>query len=118
MCGKFDDIDFYARDHVRCSGWPLTHSEVAPFYDKAASLLNCCPDEPIPSGGSYCGLEWIATDSTLLFSSQPRLAISYWEHFKRSRAIALCLNSPVVGLNLGSNGERVESIVVALVEAR
>ena len=111
VCGRFDDIDFHVRDYVHHSGWPLAHSEVAPFYDRAANLLNCRLDET--GRETPYELKWISTESTPSISSQPKLAVSYWEHFHRSRAITLCLNSPVIGLDLGPGGERVEAISVA-----
>jgi hypothetical protein len=113
LCVRFDDVDFQVREFVPHSGWPLAHSEVAPFYDKAATLLNCPPDAMPATNGSSNGLEWISTDCLAWPSSQPVLATSYWEHFRRSQAITLCLNSPVVGLGLSSDGERVETVRVA-----
>ena len=113
VCVRFDDIDFQAREFMPHSGWPLAHSEVVPFYDKAAMLLNCRPDAMPATNGSSSGLEWISSDCPAWHSSQPILANSYWEHFRRSRTITVCLNSPVVRLGLSSDGNRVETIRVA-----
>ena len=38
-CGELDPEDFYAREWVPLSGWPIGKSVLSPFYVKAASFL-------------------------------------------------------------------------------
>ena len=39
-CAEFDDFDFAPRDWVPLSGWPISKSDLAPFRNDAARLLN------------------------------------------------------------------------------
>ena len=39
-CAEFDDLDFAPRDWVPLSGWPISKSDLEPFRDEAAHLLN------------------------------------------------------------------------------
>lgn len=38
-CGQLDTEDFYAREWVPLSGWPISKSDLSPFYLKAAKFL-------------------------------------------------------------------------------
>jgi choline dehydrogenase-like flavoprotein len=44
-CGPLDQIDFRARDWVPNSGWPMTRSELDPYYKKAQQLIGLGPYE-------------------------------------------------------------------------
>ena len=111
-CVAFDDIDFHDRAHVAHSGWPLTHESVASYYGSAARILNC--GESVLRFTDKVGADERALSETVfVVSSQPKLAISYWDHFAKSTSITLALNSRVIGLNLSLDGTRVASLTVA-----
>ncbi|MFN3746395.1 MAG: GMC oxidoreductase [Hyphomicrobiaceae bacterium] len=112
LCTQFDDIDFETREHVPGSGWPLTHSEVAPYYARAADILNCRMDHVPGIADAWRTLEGVEVDNRLFMSNQPKLGECYRTHFARSQAITVCLNSPVVALDLGVEGKRVEGVTV------
>jgi choline dehydrogenase-like flavoprotein len=40
-CGTMDPIDHAQRDWVNTSGWPISHEELAPYYEKALQRLHC-----------------------------------------------------------------------------
>jgi choline dehydrogenase-like flavoprotein len=111
-CVAFDDIDFNDRAHVAHSGWPLTHDAVAPYYESAAHILNC-KESVVRLNGEAGAAERTLAETVFVVSSQPKLAISYWDHFAKSQSITLALNSRVVGLNLGLDGRQVVSLTVA-----
>ncbi len=112
LCTRFDDIDFAVRPHITDSGWPIRHSELAPYYQRAASLLNCRIDDASPVDESWHTLEGVTLDNRAYTSAQPRLGESHWEYVARSKAITVCLNTAVVGLDLGTDGRKVEAIAV------
>jgi choline dehydrogenase-like flavoprotein len=112
VCVPFDGIDLSVRAHVPYSGWPITASDVAPFYGPAAKFLNCdsacaeaTPEEALEPSSEL-------RPSMAELSGKPNLAVSYRDHLAASRKITVCLNSPVVGLALDGTGTRVESITV------
>ena len=110
-CVAFDDIDFHDRAHVAHSGWPLTHEAVAPYYESAARILNC-RESVLRFGGEQTAADRSLAETVFFVSSQPKLAISYWDHFAKSPSITLALNSRVTALNLGSDGNHVRSLTV------
>jgi choline dehydrogenase-like flavoprotein len=111
-CAQFDDTDFQIREHVPNSGWPLSHRDIEPFYTRTAKILNCRVDAPVPDDKSWTGLEAVSADNLVWLSTNRQLAPAYWQHFARSKAITLCLNSTAIMLDMGAEGDRVEGVVV------
>jgi glycine/D-amino acid oxidase-like deaminating enzyme len=112
LCTRFDDIDFEVREHIPDSGWPFAHDELARHYERAAAILNCRMDHILPVDESWQGLDGVELENRLYTSAQPRLGMSHWDHFAQSRAVTVCLDSAVVGLDLGAEGNRVETVAV------
>lgn len=42
-CGAFDIVDFQRRPWVDLSGWPISHDDVSPLFDRAGRLLGLGP---------------------------------------------------------------------------
>jgi choline dehydrogenase-like flavoprotein len=112
LCTRFDDIDFEKRDYIPESGWPFAHGELARYYEWAAGVLNCRMDHELPIDEAWHTLDGVELKNRLYTSAQPRLGESHWEHFARSHAITVCLDSAVVGLDLGEAGKRIEALTV------
>ena len=113
LCTPFDDIDFEVREHVPGSGWPVAHIEFKRHYESAAAILNCRMDHALPSDETWAELDGgVELKNRLYTSAQPRLGESYWAHFAGSKAITVCLDSSVVGLDLGTYGRHVEGLTV------
>lgn len=112
LCTRFDDIDFEVRGHVPDSGWPFAHSELARHYESAAGILNCRMDHALPVDETWHRLDGVELENRLYTSARPRLGESHWEHFARSKGITVCLDSAVVGLDLGAEGRCVETLTV------
>lgn len=111
-CTPFDDIDFDPRPHVPHSGWPLAHSEILPFYARAAEILNCNPVDARDTRSAWGQSECAPGENLLYWSRQPKIAVDHWLHFAQSKAITVCLNSPVVAMDLAENGNRVAEVTV------
>ncbi|WP_420600853.1 FAD-dependent oxidoreductase [Flagellimonas sp.] len=43
MCSPMDTLDFYTRDYVPYSGWPITRKDLVPFYERAQKTLQLGP---------------------------------------------------------------------------
>lgn len=60
--GRFrpmDPIDFEARDEIPHSGWPLTRTQLEPYYERAQELMGLGPNE-------YDTSAWAPREETLL----------------------------------------------------
>jgi hypothetical protein len=109
LCAFFDRADFQAREHVPHSGWPLSEAEITRYCREAADFLGCSPVDAESNHGLGHGLE----ASSVLLSRNPTVGLAYWGDFDRSPTVRVCLNSPVVALELASTGDRIEAVVVA-----
>lgn len=50
-CRELDAVDFEPRDFVKLSGWPITKSELEPFYRRAQEVLHLGPARYDDSAG-------------------------------------------------------------------
>ena len=107
-CVRFDDLDFQSREYVPFSGWPISHNDLAPFYQRAASILHC-----LPLASSAQRPQWSTVETKQVCTPlQPRLARTYFAHFAKSERITLCLRSPVIGLEFDEAGSRVSGVKI------
>jgi choline dehydrogenase-like flavoprotein len=107
-CVPFDPVDFQPRPHVAESGWPITHDDVEPYYAAAAEILDCDP----PFIASRTDTNAVIF-SAARFSRRPQLGLVHRERIEQSEKITLCLNCPVVSLDLSATGECIEAVTVA-----
>lgn len=114
VCVAFDDVDFQARSHVPYSGWPISHNDIRPWYARTAEYLSCGDDtfDSPPRHLSDLGREGSAA-FLRRWSSAPRLAVVHRQRIERSERIVLCLNSTVIGLDLGDSRRAVEGLRIA-----
>lgn len=75
----FDAIDFARRDWVPYSGWPISHDELMPYFDRGAKVLNLGPNH-------YDDELWdlIGSKVTRPPLDQTKLRSVFWQ-FARSR---------------------------------
>jgi hypothetical protein len=111
-CVAYDDVDWIERDYVADARWPLRHEEIRPWYAPAAEYLLCgsdrfcLPHEPQLSTG-------LTLDFVERWARESRVNLEHRARLLGSERIHLALKCTVTGLNLGANGERVESLTVA-----
>ncbi len=44
-CRPLAPVDFEPRDHLRVSGWPIDHTDLAPFWDRATQWVRITDDD-------------------------------------------------------------------------
>ena len=111
-CVALDDIDFESRDHVRFSGWPIPHAEIAAHYDEALTFLGCDASTGVlakeyPKPGSE-----IAADMLERWSAVPDLRWLHGERLRASRNIKIYTGYTVTGIRLDSGGRRATGLSV------
>jgi len=118
MCRPLDELDFALRDWVPNSGWPITRTDLEPFYKQAAPILEFSPfdatwgdlsaepDSIIPPGGPFLG-------RMFHFSPPTRFGLTYREELARARMVDVLLHANVVGLDVNDRASVVEQVRVA-----
>ncbi len=118
-CRPLDDLDFRVRSWVPDSGWPIGRSDLIPYYDRAADLLEIAPFHDSRDEG-------IGWDPTLLFLDHPsfvskrfhfsppiRFGSRYRPELSGDSKIDVFLNASVVGIDADETGSRIRRIRAA-----
>lgn len=120
FCRAFDESDMATRSWVPNSGWPISHSDLVPYFKRAHEWLELGPynydtehwvkavNRPdvklLPLEGS--GL----TDAVSQFSPPVRFGKRYRAHLKASRLITVVLHANLTRFNCDADGVRVDSV--------
>jgi hypothetical protein len=104
-CVAFDQVDFARGDHDLLRRWPIDYKEIAPFFTKAASFLDCGSGDLfgglVPAGSLTSSVErWCANPVI------PRRA-----SFERPNNLVTVIGLTVTALEL--EGNRVKALEVA-----
>lgn len=127
-CRPLDEHDFVKRAWVRNSGWPLTPSELLPYYDRTRAVLklgpnNFDPDYWVPAIGRN-DVKRIPlssgriADTISQFSPPIRFGIDYGKDLKRSQSLRIFLHANAVEIVTDSDARAVTRILVATLTGR
>jgi len=112
-CVPYDDVDFARRDFVADAHWPFGHDEIRPWYTPAAEFMVSGSDKFTAPYKQKLGHD-LTFDCLERWVRQREVILVHREHLLASPQIKLSLNSTVTDLNLSADGERVESLSVAM----
>jgi len=116
-CVPFDDVDLLDRSFVPEGHWPLTHNEIRPWYRTASKYMFCGGDQfEIPYERKLTG--GLTLDALERWATQSRLILPLRDRLLGSKLVKIALKSTLVGLNLSSEGNEVESLEVSTPEGR
>jgi GMC oxidoreductase len=133
-CIPLDPIDFEQREYLADSGWPVTRSDLDPYYRRAQSYCEVkafeySRDLALPGGPNFLlhgDMHSALTDDKLLRYSRPTdFGKRYRGRLDRSRHTRVLYHANVLRVELDPGGTEVSRAVVAtapgrefLVEAR
>jgi choline dehydrogenase-like flavoprotein len=120
FCSPFDPIDFEKRDWVAHSGWPITKTDLDPFYERAQKNLELGPynydvrywQREDPS------LEALPIDNDVLlnkmwqFSPPTRFGTKYRDAIVNAKNIHLYTYANVVDITANENVSSIKEVVV------
>jgi choline dehydrogenase-like flavoprotein len=120
FCSPFDSIDFEKRDWVAHSGWPITKTDLDPFYERAQKNLELGPynydvrywQREDPS------LEALPIDNDVLlnkmwqFSPPTRFGTKYRDAIVNAKNIHLYTYANVVDITANENVSSIKEVVV------
>jgi choline dehydrogenase-like flavoprotein len=115
-CVPLDPVDFEARAHIPESGWPISESDISPYYAEAARLLDCGQNEFAQAGLEPSNDNAIRLDTLERWSKEPN--ISRRLQPTDAPGLTIVLDATVVDLELDASGERVIGAVAASRTAR
>jgi choline dehydrogenase-like flavoprotein len=112
-----DDLDFEVRDWVPCSGWPLTLSELQPYYRRAERLMGV-PEAWYGERGWPRGLPMPPVTEGLAarfstFSPTPNFATAHRAALQRAANVTVLLHANARTLVMDGEGARVGAIEIA-----
>lgn len=123
-CRPLDDLDFQSRAWVSHSGWPLSRSELEPFYERAAEL--CEVDSFAYSAeqtASQKSANWLRSGADLRssffhFSPPTRFGTLYRSELVSSADVTVILHANVLTLEIDGTGRQVERAMVSALDKR
>jgi choline dehydrogenase-like flavoprotein len=126
-CVPLDPIDFEQRDYLTGSGWPITRSDLDPYYRRAQSYCEVgafeySSHQALPNEPSFLLQESMRaafTDDKLLRYSPPTdFGTRYRPYLHQSAHIRVLYQANVLRLELDGDGKRVSRAVVATAPGR
>ena len=126
-CVPFDPIDFEARDYVPGSGWPISHSDVVPFYGPANEWLEAGESvydarqaftPPAPPMFAGFASDTLLTEGLERFSCPTDLGQRYRARLAAATDVRVLLGANCTGIRLSPDGTRVAALDVATLAGR
>lgn len=116
----FEEHDFEQKDWIPDSGWPITKSDLRPYYQRAEQYLGLNPflDGPYSSLKRNTPAHFSDESGSVVtrpFQSRPtnfRVGRVYRAEIERSENVRLFLNSTVVNLKLSAESSTVSAVEV------
>ncbi|MGB7415941.1 MAG: GMC family oxidoreductase [Thermosynechococcaceae cyanobacterium] len=123
-CLKLDPLDFEERDWVANSGWPITHSDLTPYYEQAAPLFKLPSLQKIeaefwPPTSFYQDEQQVFADDQLapVVSLRGRTSLNfrqtYLKTLQQASNIQIYLNANVLDVEAAENLETVSRLRLA-----
>jgi choline dehydrogenase-like flavoprotein len=130
-CAPFSDSDFEPRPWVDYSGWPLTRSDLDPYYERAGAYLglgpHCYDDrlwpqfksprpKPLLDDRFLAPIFWQFSSSP----NDPKEPVDFGKDitFPNSKNISVLLHANVTHLNTNPAGDRIESVEIKTLSNR
>jgi choline dehydrogenase-like flavoprotein len=126
-CIPLDSIDFEEREYLAGSGWPITRSDLDPYYRRAQSYCEVkgfeySRDLALPDAPNFLvheGVRSALTDDKLLRYSRPTdFGNRYRGRLEQSRHTRVLYHANVLRLELDPGGTGVSRAVVAMAPGR
>ncbi|WP_218508287.1 GMC oxidoreductase [Variovorax sp. dw_308] len=123
-CAVLDDHDFVRREWVPESGWPIEAAQLAPFYARAASVVNL--DRADFDAHSVAGKAVdLPFDATLVTPSVWRFGTSiarfgaqFRDAFEASKSLTALVHASVADIQLSRDGTKVLELLVRTLDGR
>ena len=118
-CVPFDEADFAEREGLSYRGWPMSRSDLAPYYERALAVCQVGPKgfEPGAWGialkdipGPFNGPRFVT--KVLQVSPPTRFGRVYVEQLRKAPRLSVYLNANVLTLDANRSGREVREVKV------
>ncbi|MFQ3262065.1 GMC oxidoreductase [Reinekea sp.] len=117
-CGPLSESDFSERDWVPHSGWPITRTELDPYYKRATQYIDINSESfdytslkekniPLPTLGD----DW--NFHVWQYSAPTRFGLKYVQPLKEANNVHVYFNANVTNILLNNQGTEVSTVKVA-----
>jgi choline dehydrogenase-like flavoprotein len=118
-CRPLDEIDFEVREWIPFSGWPFSRSDLAPWYRRAAEILEVEPFAELESrdadpDGRFPGPRGSFRPVIFHMSPPVRFAPAHAEALVASQRVRMLLGANVTELRSDPDGARVRAATLRL----
>jgi choline dehydrogenase-like flavoprotein len=117
VCGRLDDLDFEARPWVPHSGWPISRSDLDPFYEMARPVLRLAPLLDGQSAWDRIEASPLPVDPAKLRygfrqeREEPvRFGTQYENDLKAAQNVRVFFHANAVNIQLEADGGRVQYV--------
>ena len=121
-CKTFEDSDFEQRDWVRHSGWPISKSDLSPYYKRAFETLSLSTDteaeaKAAAEGGDCLPLASLEiVNDPVPLSTAPHMGQAWLRTLAASRSVRVILHANVTHIDTDECGRKVTSLRFSTLE--
>ena len=117
QCAPFDRIDFDKRPWLPNSGWPISRSDLEPFYPKANELIglgpyNYEPDFWAREGQRGFKLSGTSLKNSVIHLNAMRFGIQYKSNLESAKNVMVILNANLTRIHVNDEFNKVTSLEV------
>jgi choline dehydrogenase-like flavoprotein len=126
-CMPFDPIDFEAQEGIPGSGWPIGHSDVAPFYARANALCEAGEfayttqtafgSDELPIVKGFASADF-STNRLERFSCPTNFAQRYLHKLKAAGNLQVILHANLTKIQLDDSGAQVDHLLIKSLRGR
>lgn len=118
-CAEFNPLDLERREWVAHSGWPISLSDIQPYYDRARTLLGLpmrqTPADLWPRLGRRppaFGQDGLTTDFWQFTPQSERFTLRKCNDLADSKTIRVLLHATVTTINTKDGGDHVSTLCI------
>ncbi|MEO1681206.1 MAG: GMC family oxidoreductase [Pseudomonadota bacterium] len=120
-CMRLDPIDFEAREGVPYSGWPISRSDLDPYYLRAQKMVETPSETAYDAEANFQAIEAQpiafdpATFANFLFAESPPTTFGnvYYDVLKRADNVSVYLNATALEIQTDYTASRVTAVRAA-----
>jgi choline dehydrogenase-like flavoprotein len=112
-CVPLDDIDFAARPNLGCPGWPVSHDEIAAWYEAAAAFFGIGSARFTAPSGCWTRFGDVRCDRLERWTPENDAGQRHRLHLSNSHLIRVLLGATVTELHLSEDDQNVTALTVA-----